>query len=338
VKTTLFALISLALLMAAAPAAAQNYRVRVTSGGDPVPYAYVLVGDAVQAMTDGEGRATIRRGIEPGEVLSARFVGMESVPLKWEGAPAGEIELQLIPNEIDAVVVTARRKDRSRQYFRKYVDQVPTHGWYTGFSGRYEVTQNGPKSWRARGDYRRDHVPGQHVGALEANTFILNHAPGSDSTLTWQLQRYLLTAKGIAERAVQFNDGVGDRGLVLQYRGRDAAGLQMFLVVKPYYDRFSGREESFQTLLRVGAVGGVIYSTETVSQSRYGIWNVSATYAVHSNTGRSQDRFIYPVRLSARFEERSQLLDLDEKPTTVDVVIEEVTPYHFSPPAETTKQ
>jgi len=266
-------------------------------------------------------------------------VGMEGVPVEWKGPPEGGVtELELRPGVIDAVVVSARARDRSKALFRRYVEQMPIHGWYTGFTGDYTVTLNAARSWTARGSYRRDHVPGRDVGALEATTFILHHAPGSDSTLTWQLQRYLLTAKGTAERAVQFKEGVSDRGLVLRYKGRDAEGCNMFLVVKPYYDRFSGREESFQTIIHVGATSGVIQSSETVSQSRYGIWSVSARYATYSPTGRSADRFIYPVSLEARFEERSQLLDLDETPTTVDVVIERVTPYHFTPTGETTKQ
>jgi hypothetical protein len=188
-----------------------------------------------------------------------------------------------------------------------------------------------------RGAYRRDHIPGEDVNRLDATTFSLSFARGSDSTLTWQLQRYLLTAKGIAERAVQFNEGVADRGLILSYKGRDPEGRNLFLVVKPYYDRFSSREDSFQTIIRVSERSGLIHSSETVSQSRYGIWNVSASYATYSPTGRTAERFIYPVEVDAHFEERSPLLGPDEVPTTVDVLIRGVTPYHFAPATETAK-
>ena len=310
-----------------------GFRIRVTSYEEAVGYAYVLIGDAVQTMTDARGMASIpARRLTPGDILSARFVGMESVPLVWDGStPEGEIiELKLIPNRIDEVVVTARSRDKSQRLFRRYVEKIPTHGWYVGFRGNYDVRFHGDKSWIAQGKYKRDHIPGDDIGWLNTNIFAMYPAPGSDSTLMWQIQRYILTVKGIAERAVQFDGQESNRGMIFKYRGRHN-GQNLFWIVKPYFDRFSDKDNSFQTLIRVGEASGIIHSSETISQTKYGIWTVSATYAIYSRTGRASDRFIYPVKLKAKFEERSILTDLDEKAVTVDVAIDSIAAYHFTP-------
>ena len=46
---------------------------------------------------------------------------------------------------------------------------------------------------------------------------------------------------------------------------------------------------------------------------------------------RVSDRFIYPVKLKAKFEERSMPTDLDEKSVTVDAAIDSIAAYHFTP-------
>jgi hypothetical protein len=310
--------------------AAQNFRVEVSADGEPVGYAYVLVGETVLAMTDAEGKATIPAArIKAGDTVSARFVGMQSVPLVWDGKAEAVIRLELTPNLIEDVVVTARGRDRSRQLFRKHVTRVPTHGWYTGFDGEYRISYGGNRPWSSQGKYTRNHVPGQDANLRKINTFSIEPVSEKGSVLGWQIQRNVLLVCGIAEKAVQFDGSDGaSRGMVIKYRGRDK-GENVFLVVKPYFDSHVGEDDSFQTLIRVNETSGIVTSSETISRTRYGIWSVSANYAVYAGDRADRSsRFIYVTRLEGKYEERNP--DAEDA-VRIDVATENIVPRHFSP-------
>ena len=331
-KKTLFAIVTLLAALAAGSAAAQDYRVEVSAEGEPVGYAYVLVGESVLAMTDAEGTARIPAGrLKEGDSLSARFVGMESVPLVWDGtrSPGSVIRLELVPNLIDNVVVTARGRDRSRQIFRRNVTRVPTHGWYTGFSGDYRIRYGGTRPWTSEGHYIRNHVPGQDANLQKIDTFSLRPTAESGSVLTWQIQRNILQVCGIAERAVQFGEGdAAQRGMVITHRGV-VDGQHVFLIVKPYFDSFSGSDDSFQTIVRINPTSGIVTSSETVSRTRFGIWTVAARYAVYdSGHADRSGRFIYVTSFEANYKERNP--DAEDS-VDIDVAAENIVARHFTP-------
>jgi hypothetical protein len=314
---------------------APDFMVRVVSESEAVGYAYVLINNSYHAMAGPDGSTTIPAArLRAGDTISARFVGMESVPLAWDGTmPAGAtITLELVPGAIESVVVTARARDRSRQMFRRYVKRMSTHEWYTGFrgdydlvlSGDYDLPYNSEQRWRAYGTFERNHLPGDDAGSLGVNTFTLYPDRGSNPVPTWQIQRYILSIRGIAERAVQLDaSDAANRGMIIRYRG-NVGGRNVFLVVKPYFDKVQGTDDSFQTIIHVSEASGIVFSSETVSRTKHGIWNVSATYAV-DNTGTP---FIYPMRVTGNYQEQTPssegLISLDATVTNNEV-------YRFTP-------
>ncbi|MDR1671356.1 MAG: hypothetical protein LBR57_02445 [Alistipes sp.] len=307
----------------AAAQGTRDFKIRVVSAGQPVGYAYVLINDSYHAMADPDGYSSIPASrLRPGDTLSARFVGMQSVPLAWDGkVPGGStITLELIPGAIESVVVTATARDRSRQLFRRHVRRMPTHEWYTGFrgdydllfGGDYDLPYNSAKRWRAYGTFERNHLPGDDVNSLGSNTFTLTPDPGSSPVPTWQIQRHILLVRGIAERAVQLDAAdAANHGMIIKYRGQDD-GQNVFLVIKPYFDRVQGTDDSFQTIVHVSATSGIVLSSETVSRTKWGIWNVAANYAVHDNL------FIYPVTITGNYQEKNPS---SEGVVTVDAVV-----------------
>ncbi len=313
-------------------AAAQEYRVEVSAAGEPVGYAYVLVGESVLAMTDAQGVARLPASrLTKGVTLSARFVGMESVPLIWDGtgAPGSTIRLELRPGTIESVVVTARRRDRSRQMFRRNVTRMATHGWYTGFSGDYTMRYGGTRPWTSQGHYIRNHVPGQDANLRKIDTFSLQPTAEKGAVLPWQIQRNILMVCGIAERAVQFGaDGAAERDMVITHRGV-VDGQHVFLIVKPYFDAQSGSDDSFQTIVRINPASGIVTSSETVSRTRFGIWTVSARYAVYDSGHVDRSgRFIYVTSFEANYKERNP--DADDS-VEIDVAASNITARHFTP-------
>ncbi|MDR2882174.1 MAG: hypothetical protein LBU98_00110 [Alistipes sp.] len=331
-KKTLYALLTMLAALVAGRAAAQDYRVEVSAGGEPVGYAYVLVGESVLAMTDAEGAARLPASrVTKGTVVSARFVGMESVPLTWDGSqtPGATIRLELLPNVIDNVVVTARVRDRSRQTFRRNVTRVPTHGWYTGFSGDYRMRYGGTRPWTSEGHYVRNHVPGQDANLQKIDAFSLRPSAEKGAVLPWQIQRNILTVCGIAERAVQFGEGgTAEKSMVISHRGV-VDGQHVFLIVKPYFDSFSGSDDSFQTIVRINPTSGIVTSSETVSRTRFGIWTVSARYAVYdSGLADRSGRFIYVTGVEAGYKERNP--DAEDS-VEIDVAASNIVARHFTP-------
>jgi hypothetical protein len=310
---------------------AQSHRVEVSSAGEPVGYAYVLVGETVLAMTDASGVATIPAArLKEGDTLSARFVGMKSVPSVWDGK-SGVIRLELGPTVIEGGGVTARGKDRSRQMFRRHVARMPTHGWYTGFDGEYSMRYGGKRPWSSEGKYVRNHVPGEDANLRRINTFMLSPTAEKGAVLAWQIQRNVLLVCGIAEKAVQFDgsDGAG-RGMIVKYRG-ETEGQNVFLIIKPYFDNFTGSDDSFQTLIRVNPTSGIVTSSETVSRTRFGIWSVSAKYALYDGRrdgGGAGSRFIYVADVEGKYQERNP--DAEDA-VEIEVKATGIIPRHFVP-------
>jgi hypothetical protein len=321
----IFVLLGAGIVAWPASGQATNYRVRVISADEAVGYAYVTINNSYHSMADGEGHTSIpATRLHNGDVISAHFVGLKSVPLIWDGSlqPGSTITLELTPNTIESVVVTAKARDRSRQLFRRHVKKVPTNEWYTGFRGDYELKFSGNGQWSVRGKFERNHLSGDDVNSLDANTFTLMPDPSSNPVPDWQIQRYILLVRSIAERAVQLGDGENsNRGMVIKYRGT-SNGRNVFLVVKPYFDRVQGSDDSFQTIIHVSESSGIVVSSETVSRTKWGIWNVSASYAVHNGT------FIYPTSIDGHYQEKTPTAD---EVINVDATVHTSEAYTFTP-------
>jgi hypothetical protein len=234
-----------------------------------------------------------------------------------QGAAAQEVAqdsvaYQIDANPIEGIVVTARARDRSKRYFRRYVRKVEDHGWYVGFTGEYRIENGGLQGWRSQGTYTRNHIPGDDANRHRIDLFSLSAASAADSTHLWDIQRYILLAVSIAERA----DGLGrESGATLSYRGKDDDGMNVFLVS----EREGDTRRSFRTRLLVHDASRIVARSESVSRSSGGIWNVTADYALF-------DGFIYPTRVAADFEHRDPL---SGQTVTVNVSLTGIVPRRF---------
>lgn len=214
---------------------------------------------------------------------------------------------------IEEVVVTARGRNRARKYFRRYVRKVPLQGWYVGFTGAYRIEVNSLPSWRSRGEYERNHIPGDDANRGKIDLFKLRPAVAADSTNSWLIRRYILQASSIAERAAM----LGHRpDATMSYRGLDDQGRNTFLISEPGTDKQRG----FDTRILVNDTTGLIVRSESVSRSPGGVWNVAVDYSLF-------DDLIYPTRVAARLE---QIDPVSEKNQTIEIEMTDITPRRFA--------
>lgn len=216
-----------------------------------------------------------------------------------------------ISQRIEEVVVTARGRNRARKYFRRYVRKVPLQGWYVGYTGAYRIDIDALEAWRSHGDYERNHIPGDDANRRQIALFKVKPAAAADSVNSWRIQRYILLASSIAERAATL--GYRDDA-TLSYRGLDE-GMNIFLISEPRIDR----ERSFRTRILVDNESGLIAQSESVSMSPSGAWNVTADYALF-------DEFLYPLRVAAIIEQKDPYTGETE---TVRVEMTGITPRRF---------
>jgi hypothetical protein len=231
---------------------------------------------------------------------------------------AADAVAQAIPQDttsqrIEEVVVMARGRNRARKYFRRYVRKVPLQGWYTGYTGAYHVGVVGQYSeWQSVGEYERNHIPGDDANRSQIALFALKPASPADSVHSWQIQRYILLAGSIAEKAAT----LGQRDdAVMSYRGL-YDGLNTFFISEPVRDK----ERGFDTRILVNGDTGVISHSESVSRTPSGVWRVEVNYGLF-------EEFIYPTHIVASFEQRGEFTEENEN---VTVEMTGITPRRFT--------
>jgi hypothetical protein len=229
-----------------------------------------------------------------------------------------ELSAQTMPQDttskrIDEVVVMARGRNRARKYFRRYVRKVPLQGWYTGYTGSYRIGVEGQYSeWQSQGEYERNHIPGDDANRGQIPLFALRPASPADSVHSWQIQRFILLAGSIAEKAAT----LGQReDAVMSFRGL-YDGVSTFLISEPVRDK----ERGFDTRLLVNGDSGVIEHSESVSRTPSGVWRVEVDYGIF-------EEFIYPRRVVASFEQRGEFTEENEN---VTVEMTDITPRRFT--------
>ncbi len=212
---------------------------------------------------------------------------------------------------IDEVVVAAKGRNRAKRYFRRYVRNIPPYGWYVGFTGSYKIEVESLQGWNSQGTYLRNHIPGDDANRKQIELFRMQPAVAADSINSWQIRRYILLAGSIAERAASLGY---EPDVEMSYRGREG-DLNLFLIAA------SGSTErrGFRTRLLVSDASGIIVRSESVSNSPNGVWNVEAHYATF-------DDFIYPMKVTARFEQRDPG---SGEAQTVSVEMTDIVPHRF---------
>ncbi len=81
--------------------------------------------------------------------------------------------------------------------------------------------------------------------------------------------------------------------------------------------------------MKINPVSGIVTSSETVSRTRFGIWSVSADYAVYdSGHADRSGRFIYVTRVEGNYMERNP--DAEDS-VEIHVAAENIVARHFDP-------
>jgi hypothetical protein len=244
---------------------------------------------------------------------------MKKLLLMLMFAPLGicDAEAQMMPRDttatrIEQVVVTGRGRNKAKRYFKRYVRKTALQGWYVGYTGAYRVDVDALPGWRSQGEYERNHIPGDDANRNRIELFKLRHDAAADSVHSWQIQRYILLAGSIAERAAAL--GYRDDA-TMSYRGLDG-GLNTFLIAEPDIDK----RRAFQTRILANDDTGLIVRSESVSRLPSGEWNVTADYALFED-------FLYPTRVTARFEQRDAFSGEAE---IVNIEMTGITPRRFA--------
>ncbi len=236
----------------------------------------------------------------------------------WD-ASAQETLRDTVFRQIENVVVTARASNRVKRYFRRYVRKVPLQGWYVGYTGGYRIDVEAFPAWRSQGEYERNHIPGDDANRGQVELFRLRPAAAADTLHSWQIQRYLLLASSLVERAAALGHTAD---VTMSYRGLEE-GMNIFTISEPEVDKRRG----FQTRIMVNDTTGLIVRSESVNRLPNGVWNVTADYALFEN-------FLYPTRVSARFEQRDPL---EEETEIVNIEMSGITPQRFARETTTEK-
>ncbi len=135
----------------------------VTSGGEPLPYAYVFLKNAIYGSTDSLGRAVIPAAeLTPGDTLMFSYVGSPPVRIAYDGKKAYSVKID--PVEIEAVSVTARRKVE----LGKDIIYVQNVNWNEEF----------------RGDVQMGLRPGSASARSYSGQFLVVFIPSKDFQMT----------------------------------------------------------------------------------------------------------------------------------------------------------
>ena len=216
-----------------------------------------------------------------------------------------------LSTRIDEVVVSARVRNRARKYFRRYVRKSALQGWYIGYKGSYSIDIDGDLGWQSQGTYERNHIPGDDANRRQIESFKLQPFAAADSVHSWNIQRYILLASSIAERAATLGHL---RESTMSYRGLEK-GMNIFLISEPD----ANEQRGFSTRVMVSDATGIIARSESVSRAPSGIWNVTVDYALF-------EEFLYPVQVESRFE---HLNPISGEAETVKVEMKDITPRRF---------
>ncbi len=254
----------------------------VTSGGEPLPYAYVFLKNAIYGSTDSLGRAAIPASeLTPGDTLMFSYVGSLPVRVAYDGKKAYSVEID--PVEIEAVSVTARRKVK----LGKDIKPVQNVNWFEEFRGDVQMALH-PGSDTVRsyeGRFMLVYIPAENY--LERLTSIWEFTPevGSET-----LESYFKTILGRAVILIHlWPQSRMNQESRLSYDGLTKDSLAMYTLVR----RFARNTANYQLRLYVDPVTKIVRRL-TLYEVRPSslILQMNADYALSENQRR-----LYPSRV-----------------------------------------
>jgi hypothetical protein len=279
----------------------QDVRVRVVSDGEPLGYAYIYVDGIYRTAADSTGMGTLSvAGLQPGDTISAGFVGMEDGFVVYSGNPTQSVEVKLYPSHIGEVVVQG--KDRSQEYFRRYVKNyyVGAPEWSsweqrgTYYSLTFTITNHRVEQ---QGNYSQIFASSDAVKYYNIDQITLQPTLSSDTTgLSQSIENMLLAAWKMAQAAASFHKGwtLNRRDMIVKYRGKEA-GRHVFLILKPTTEQ-AGISDGFQALISVDETTKAIVSSESLMLNNNLTSRQKADYRLIEYQGK-QGKYLLPIRM-----------------------------------------
>jgi len=273
---------------------AQNFQLKVVSENAPLPYAYVYINGRIFCSADSLGIAFIPvSSLKLGDTLSSSFIGADNNFVIYDNDMAIKGMQTIILKEnlsLDGVIVLAN--DKSKEYFRKYVNTryVPT--WFDELRGSFsmELSASGGVE-KIQGVVIASSIP-KETYSSEKSILI---STKSDTVGQSRFLRQRLTVIKLARDGVNFSKSVVyNKGIIYKYMGENN-GKRVFFITRPLLTNEPSNSESFQTLLCVDKETKDITSAETYLILNNGkvIYNIDSDYQVDKKTNT-----IFPTKLN----------------------------------------
>jgi len=279
---------------------AQNFKLKVISENAPLPYAYVYINGQAYCSADSTGFALIPISLlKTGDTLSASFVGTKNNHVVYDNnlALKGECTIDLEQTlALEQTVVIA--KDRSMEYFRKYVNIRYIGFWFDELRGDFvlNLTNNTDPSKVIAGTFVSRLLPNSYkkaTGEQELTIILKSDTLGLDKTLKGTLSTALQIARGAVYLS---NRGFINIEMRINYKG-EKNGKRVFLITRSkagsnnYFD-------TFQTLVYVDKVSKEITSSEISI-----LMNNSTSYRNETSTINLIDeksKTLYPSKIYSK--------------------------------------
>ena len=294
---------------------AQTFKLKIISENAPLPYAYVYINGQAYCSVDSTGFALIPISLlKTGDTLSASFVGTKDNHVVYDNnlALKGECTIDLEQTlALEQIVVIA--KDRSMEYFRKYVNIRYIGFWFDELRGDFvlNLTNSTEPSKVIAGTFVYRLLPNSYkkaTGEQEFTISVKSDTLGLDKTLNGTL----FIAFEIARQSVYLsNRGLINIDMRVNYKG-EKNGKRVFLITRSkagsnnYFD-------TFQTLVYVDKVSKEIISSDIsmliINSSSYR--NETSTI----NLVDKKSKTIYPSKV---YSKSSCLVNNEKRVWTVE--------------------
>lgn len=206
---------------------AQEVAVHVTCAGEPLPYAYVFRNTALHGVTDTLGMFRFSASeIKAGDTLSFYHIGARELRLIYDGTAACAVALE--PTEIDAVVVTARRKVKLGEDIRA----IQNVNWYEEFRGdvQMRLTEDSIPPADFSGRFLRVYIPPPKPNTPGRHILEFTPEDGNDVS-----KNHFVNALGQAVTLIHLRpQSPMNENIRIAYDGKTADSLNIYSVIRKY--------------------------------------------------------------------------------------------------------
>ncbi len=276
---------------------AQIFTLKVVSEDGPLPCAYVFINGRAYCSADTTGLAKIPLSLlNNGDTISVSFVGAKDNFIIYDKKIIQKDEYTITLEQKQQLRdIVVQSKNRSMEYYRKYVNKRNSTTWYDEIHGDFDG------SFIYKG--RQKKVHGSVISRFLQKNYmkatgekLLKINSNSDTSDISQKMRYCLFLIQLSQVSSDLRKkSYLNREMIVSYRGENN-GKRIFLISRPL---FSDRPDidSHQTLIYVDKISKEITSSETImlrnSPDINAIYSFSTDYKVDKKS-----QFLYPSKIS----------------------------------------